>query len=266
MKPLAKIYKDLRMKLFQAKDKNKEAQLSNFKEKFPDYFTQASNWATDFQTQTMLSRNRYRLAFITSLLLSCSLVLLLSALFPLEHFKPLLVHHYEDGVISVDPINMSKLPQSKALVESEITRYIQARESYDPSSYSSQYQLVNLMSDQAIFRRYQLDQNGNNPQSMINQLNNKFTRRVRVESIVFLQWNEDKKEDKSDRANLAEVNFSTIDVSNSSGKRVVSPFVVTLSWKHLGIPNDPQLRWRNWDGFVVSNYQLVQRSLVAHAD
>lgn len=260
MKYILKLYKALTGKFFENISKSVQARSSQ--EKFPDYFMKSTNWATDFQIQTLLSRNRYRLAFMTSLLLSCLLVICLCLLLPLEHLKPLLVHHYEGGVISVDPVNMSEVVQSKALVESEITRYIQARESYDPSAYSSQYQLVNLMSGPGVFRSYQVQQNSDNPQSAINQLNNKFTRQVRVESIVFLHWHKDKNDNKSDHDDLAEVNFSTIDISNSSNKRIVTPFTVTLSWKHLGIPHDPQLRWRNWDGFSVTNYQIVQRSLM----
>jgi type IV secretion system protein VirB8 len=261
MSGLLQRYKRFIKQLTKVKKQNKKPKALNLEKHLPNYFIQASSWATDFQTHMVLSRNRYRVAFIISLLLSCLLVLALCAVLPLEHFQPLLIHHYEDGVISVDPIKKNDLPQSKALVESEITRYIQARESYDPSSYSSQYQLVNLMSDTAVFRSYQREQSSDNPQSNINTLGNKFIRQVRIESIVFLNLHKAKSSLEIDDNNLAEVNFSTIDINNSNGKRIVSPFVATMSWKHLGIPHDPQLRWRNWDGFVVSDYQLVQRSV-----
>jgi len=228
-----------------------------------DYFELARSWSDDYYTVMRASRNRYRLMFISAAVL-CGILGL--AMIPLAHnheYVPLLVHHYDSGVVTVDQANKHYVPESQAEVESELVRYIVNRESYDPTSFSEQYQLVTLMSDNTVSREYHQAQNSDDQSSLIATLGNQFVRSVNIQSVNFLDKESLNQKEKhhQDHKNLAEVNFIVTDKNVKSGKEIQTPYVAIVSWTHEGIPNDPETRWMNWNGFTVTNYQRNQRTL-----
>ena len=228
-----------------------------------DYFELARSWADDYYTVMRASRNRYRLFLAITVALCFALVM---AIVPLAHnheYVPLLVHHYDSGVVSVDQANKHYVPESQAEVESELVRYIVNRESYDPTSFSEQYQLVTLMSDRTVARDYHQAQNSDDQSSLIATLGNQFVRSVKIQSVNFLDKENLNQKEKhhQDHKNLAEVNFIVTDKNVKSGKEIQTPYVAILSWSHEGIPNDPETRWMNWNGFTVTHYQRNQRTL-----
>jgi type IV secretion system protein VirB8 len=213
-----------------------------------DYFQLASSWADDYYALIQASRNRYRIAFLSAMTLSVLLVVAIIILMPLEHFEPLIVHEYQDGVISIEPANLKNFDPNQAMIESEIVRYVIAREAYDPVSYQVQYRLVELMSNHVVSQQYRDEQGKDNPDAVINKLANKLTREVRVESIML-------------HKDFSQVNFTIIDVDKSSKQRKSVPLVATIVWEYRGIPKNPKDRWDNWDGFTVTDYHVVQRNI-----
>lgn len=241
--------------------KNKENEPSIKKQ---NYFTSARSWADDIYTTTISSRNRYRFAFCLSMGLSCLLTLSIIGLIPLQHLSPLLIHHYEDGRIMVEPLKQPYAPKNKAQVESEIARYIIQRESYSPSSYDLQYSLINTLSNNKIAKKYMAEQNAHNPNSPINILGNKGYRTVHIDNIVFLDnVSRNKKEEKRGHThnNLAEVNFTITDHYEMLGKTKSIALSALLSWKYRGTPKKPEDIWRNWNGFTVTHYSIQQRNV-----
>lgn len=230
--------------------KNKKQEIKN---NYPDYFKLATSWADDYYTNILLSRNRYKLAFIVSIVTVFCLSLSIITLMPFEHFEPILIHQYADGMIEYQPISLDKIKKNKALLESEIVKYINARESYDPVSYEWQYNLVSLMSNIKETQQYQQAQSAKNKNSVINTLKKKVVRTVNIESIIF--------PDESNNSNIAEVNFTLDDTDLTSYKKTTTPLVAIISWYYKGIPKDPRVRWRNWDGFTVTDYQVSQRNI-----
>lgn len=228
-----------------------------------DYFELARSWADDYYTVMRASRNRYRLFLGIAVAVCITLVL---AIIPLAHnheYVPLLVHHYDSGVVSVDQADKHTVPESQAEIESELVRYLVNRESYDPTSFTEQYQLVTLMSDSSVARDYHQAQNSDDQTSLIATLGNKFVRTVKVQSLNFLDKESLNQQEKhhQDHKNLAEVNFIVTDKNVKTGTEIKTPYVAIVSWTHEGIPNDPETRWMNWNGFTVTHYQRNQRTL-----
>ena len=228
-----------------------------------DYFTQASSWADDYYTTIESSRNRYKLmCFILS---GISAILLFSTL-SLVHthdYILLLVHHYESGAVSVEPVKQHYAPKSQVEIESELVRYVVNRESYDPASFSESYQLVHVMSDNNVARQYAEDQNAEDKRSFIARFGDKTIRVTHIESVNFLD-NEDLNQTEKGakhHKNLAEVNFIVTDKESHGGSAKRTPYVAIISWTHTGIPEDPEIRWMNWDGFVVTSYHVNQRTV-----
>jgi type IV secretion system protein VirB8 len=228
-----------------------------------EYFQLASSWADDYYTIVSASRHRYKMAFFGVMGLCALLSMSVLALSKTHEYIPLLVHHYASGAVSVEQATKQYQPDNKAEVESELVRYIVNRESYDPASFAQQYQLVSLMSASEVVHVYHQAQMNNSEQSYIERFGNKVIRSVKVESVNFLDsphFNDEENHDTGHK-NLAEVNFIVTDRNVKSGIESKTPFVAILQWTHTGIPNDPEARWLNWNGFIITHYQRNQRTL-----
>lgn len=180
-----------------------------------------------------------------------------------HEYIPLLVHHYESGAVSVEPVKQHYAPKSQVEIESELVRYVVNRESYDPASFSESYQLVHVMSDNNVARQYAEDQNAEDKRSFIARFGDKTIRVTHIESVNFLDNEELNQTEKGGKhhKNLAEVNFIVTDKDSHGGSTKRTPYVAIISWTHAGIPEDPEIRWMNWDGFVVTSYHVNQRTV-----
>ena len=196
-----------------------------------NYFTQARNWADDIYTTTIISRNRYQMAFFAAMGLVALSMLALIVLIPLQHTELLLVNHYPDGRVLVEPIHQPYAPSNPSQVESELIHYVVNRESFAESS---------------------------------NVLKRDGLRTVHVESVIFIDSvlkNKGKPPSEQAHTNLAEVNFTVSDQSKNSTLIKTHALTVLISWTYRGTPKDPGDRWRNWNGFTVTRYSVEQRNL-----
>ena len=229
-----------------------------------NYFTQARNWADDIYTTTIISRNRYQMAFFAAMGLVALSMLALIVLIPLQHTELLLVNHYPDGRVLVEPIHQPYAPSNPSQVESELIHYVVNRESFAESSYKEQYSLINLLSNNDVSQQYRDTQSSGNPQSPINVLKRDGLRTVHVESVIFIDSvlkNKGKPPSEQAHTNLAEVNFTVSDQSKNSTLIKTHALTVLISWTYRGTPKDPGDRWRNWNGFTVTRYSVEQRNL-----
>mgnify|MGYP002624746710 CR=1 FL=1 len=229
-----------------------------------NYFVEARSWADDMYTSAIISRNRYKLAFFAMMGLACLLTIAIDGLIPMQHMEPLLVNHYQDGRVTVQPVKQPYAPSNQAQVESEIVRYVVNRESYDPSSYNEQYSLINLMSNNEVAKQYIHDQSTANKRAPINILANKGYRTVHVDSVIFLDsifHNQGEVKSKQTHHNLAQVNFTITDHFKNSAYKQAKALTVLMSWEYQGMPNNPEDRWRDWDGFTVTHYTITQRNV-----
>ncbi len=185
------------------------------------------------------------------------------SLVPLQHMEPLLVNHYEDGRVSVQPIKQPYAPTNPAQVESEIVRYVINRESFDPTSYDMQYSLVNLLSSNFVAKEYRHTQSSAQTNSPINRLGTHGFRTVHVDSVIFLdtELNNNDKANTKHHHNLAQINFSITDHDRNSVLQKSKAFTALISWQYQGTPSDPGDQWRNWDGFTVTRFTKQQRNV-----
>ncbi|MCX7116929.1 MAG: type IV secretion system protein [Legionellales bacterium] len=230
------------------------------------YFKRASSWADDQFGRVEQSCRRYQAAFLVAM--GCNLVSM-CVIGMLAHYQtvvPMLIHHYDNGVTTVEPIANDHVPLNHAQVESDIVRYIQHREAYDVSSYRAQFELVNLLSDNTVEKEYLTEQDKSNPAAPIRMLGNHVKREVHIYSINFLDaMLANEKDIHKDHHSLAEVVFSLTDVDKLSGKTTVSHFNAMISWHYRAPPESPQSRWHNWDGFEVTRYSKQPRQVEAHS-
>lgn len=223
------------------------------KQKVDDFFQTARSWADDVYVEAIASRNRYRYAFLWSLLIVSLLVVCFMILLPLQRTQLVLMHHVDDGTTWVELVKNQKIKLTEAQIESDIVRYVINRESFSASIYDHQFSLINLLSNKAVAEEYQRSQSVNNPDSPINQFKQHGVRSVQVQNILFL---------KKDAGHpLAQVNFIVTDNDALSGRTHKQSFLALISWKYRGIAKDPESRWMNWDGFTVTHYSVQQRRI-----
>lgn len=237
-------------------------ELSDTTEK--SYFVEARSWADDLYTSAILSRNRYQWAFFSAMGLAGLLSVAVVGLIPLQHMEPLLVNHYQDGRVSVLPIKQPYAPTNEAEVQSDIVRYVINRESYDPTSYDTQYSLINLLSSREVAKQYIHAQSANNKTAPINTLNNHGFRSVYVDNVVFLDSalkNKGKPASQQTHHNVAQVNFTLTDHLKASAQQTTTALTALISWDYRGTPSNLSDRWRDWNGFTITRYTLEQRNI-----
>ena len=194
----------------------------------------------------------------------CSLlVIAIVCLTPLVRTQLIIVHEGVGGQGSWVSLvkNNEKIPISWARAKNEIAHYIISRESYDPLLYKHNLKLVKLFSNKEVESQYILDQS-DNKSALINTLGAKGYRTVDIKNILPLDLdktrsddnNNSKKGDSANSANLAKVDFEVIDHFIGSTQVVRQSYSAIISWGYLGAPSDPEGKFNNWDGFLVTKY------------
>jgi type IV secretion system protein VirB8 len=225
-----------------------------------EYFKEAKSWADDNFGRVTLSKKRYQLAFLLTAIGNILALCVIAALAHYQTLVPLIIHHYDNGVTTVEAIQEERLPKERAQIESDIARYVQFRESYDASSFRAQFELIHLLSNTQVASDYAHSQEASKPDSPIHMLGEHSKREVRIYSINFLDTElASEKDIHRDHQDLAEVVFSLMDTDKSTGKTTLNHFKALISWRYTQAPQSPEKRWLNWDGFEVIRYSKQPR-------
>ncbi|KTD20127.1 virB8 family protein [Legionella londiniensis] len=229
------------------------------------YFKRARSWADDQFGRLEQSRNRYQAAFLSAMGLNIIALIVIGMLAHYQTLVPLLVHHYDNGVTTIEPVSNEQTPINRSQVESDIVRYIELREAYDISSYRAQFELVNLLSNNAVNKEYLTEHEASNAASPLRVLANHSKREVHIYSINFLDsLLANERDIHKDHHALAEVVFSLIDTDKSTGKCTTKHFNAMISWRYTSPSSSPETRWKNWDGFEVTRYSKQPRIVEQH--
>lgn len=230
------------------------------------YFNQAKTWADDNFGRMEQSRKRYQIAFVTAMVLNVVSLILVAVLVNYQTLVPLLVHHYDNGLVTVDALANKQAPLNEDQVRSDIARYIQNRESYDVSSYRAQFELIHLLSNNVVAKEYVNEHDAASKSSPIHLLGNQSKREVHIYNINFLDSVLANEEGlHKDHHALAEVVFSLIDTDKTTGKSTSTHYNALISWQYGRLPSSPEARWQNWDGFEVTRYSKQPRAMETHA-
>ncbi len=226
-----------------------------------NYFSNAQSWADDCHLNLVLSRNRFRAFSCALFVLVLLLIVLCCCLIPLQHLEPLIIHHYSDGRVTVERDVSSITSIKQTQLNNDLVRYISNRESYDPIAYADQFHLTVWMSSPSIAHQYIDEQRADNPQSLIHQLGNHHYRDVHIDDIVILDQINTQAKYPDKHHNLAEVHAVMTDHDLDTRIKRSQAVSIIISWRYTKPSRNPDIRWRNWDGFQVTHYQVKQRDL-----
>lgn len=214
-----------------------------------DGFEQAISWYDELYVSTVIARNRYRIVCCIQASMIVLLLIIISMLVPAQHLMPLMVNHYADGRVDVQPIQDNQYLHNQTMQASDLVRYVISRESYDVNAYSSQFALVNQLSNDKVARQFQRQQAFSNHQSPIRILSKGGYRDVTIDSVLELDH----------KKHLAQVNFVRNDHDQYQRVQSSQPMTALITWGYHKPSTDPAKRWQNWNGFVVTSYHAVQR-------
>lgn len=222
------------------------------------YFILAKSWATDYFVELENSRIFWRRCALYFLIPCFVLALLaLVLLMPLQKVTPLMIQHYQNGLVSVEPVKMSKVIKNEEQIKSDIAKYIQFRESYSAQAYDYQYHLIALLSSGSALKNYVHNQDAVNKNSPIHVLGTHTYLTVKIKNIMILnQSNQSDSDRNKHKKNLAQVEFVVTQHSQLSGAIKNFPKMALLSWHYRKPSSNPEKRWMNWDGFSVQFYQV----------
>jgi type IV secretion system protein VirB8 len=219
------------------------------------YFTRARSWSDDIYTSAVVSRNRYKAAFFGMTAFSAILVLSVLILVSTEHTELVVVHEGPSGYTWISTTkDHEKAPIDWTRTQSEIAHYVRTRESYDPLLYEYQTNEVKLLSTPQVEAEYDLAQSSDNKASPINVLGAKGYRTIVVNNVLQLDSIDKNHDGQGRHVNFAQVNYVVEDHLFGQNQVIKTPYTALVSWEYNGVPDNPEKKLRDWDGFSVTKY------------
>ncbi len=228
------------------------------------YFCDAKDWAYErFQMQEVMA-NRWQLAFWCMLICCLLLVVAIFVILPLKSWEPIVIRRNTiTGEVRVDPARSHFLPESAAEIQSDLVRYVIARETFSMMDLNSRMLQVIFSSSPSVAHNYQHLLTATNPHNLIAQYGENGLRTVKVQDVIFIDAAVTIAKKQANQTaklpTLAKVDFVSIE---TIGQQTQTKYwVATIRFRYLGTPNTPEAAWINWNGFTVINYRVDQRNL-----
>jgi len=219
------------------------------KKKLEEHFKAGESWDQEIYASMRLSRNRaWAVAFFGMAIAVLSLICL-SLLLPLKTFSPYVVTvDRQSGYVEVTKgLYGGDLSQDEAVTQSNLVRYISARESYNPSILRENYDFVALLSNGTALKEFQHLWDGNNPENPSILLGRKAGVDVKIKSVSFLN-------DKT-----ASVRF--LRELHENDQIRVSHWNAIIDFQYVQKPEKMADRFQNPLGFQITSYRINPDSL-----
>ena len=224
---------------------------SETRDKLDDYYANAGSWADERTRSVYASR---KVAWIVAMVATAIALLLAIAIIfmlPLKTVVPhtLLVDKQTGFVQAIDPSQPQKIAASKALTQSFLVQYVQAREGFDISTVQGQFKKVALWSSGTVKSRYVNMMQAANPESPLTRFPRSTVIDVTVRSVSQL----------SD--NSALVRFSSIRRDQGGSEQPAENWMAVIQYRYSSAPMTVEDRYVNPLGFEVTDYRKDAEAL-----
>jgi type IV secretion system protein VirB8 len=226
---------------------------SEAREKLDEYYAQAGSWA-DERTQSIYASRK--VAWIVALVLAVIAVLEALAivfLLPLKTVVPhtVLVDKQTGFVQALDPAAPQKIAPQKALTQSFLVQYVEAREGFDIATVQGQFRKVALWSSGSAKSRYVGMMQATNPDSPLVIFPRNTVLDVEVRSVSQLS------------GNSALVRFASIRRDPGGAEQPPQNWVAVVKYRYSNAPMTVEDRYVNPLGFEVTDYRKDAETLTA---
>lgn len=218
-----------------------------------EYYVHAGSWADERIQSIYASRKTAWIIALVATVVALLLAITLIILLPLKTVVPhtILVDRQTGFVQAVDPANPQKLAPQKALTQSFLVQYVQAREGFDIATVQGQFRKVSLWTSGQAKNRYVSLMQATNPQSPLAIYPRNSVVDVRVRSVSQI----------SD--NTALVRFASVRRDQGAAEQPEENWVAVIKFRYSSAPMTVEDRYINPLGFEVTDYRKDPESLVA---
>lgn len=210
------------------------------------YAAEGKTWETEIFASAYQSRNRAWIFSFISMGVAVSSIITLMMILPLKTFEPYIVTvDRSTGYVEVTKgLEAGNLSQDEAITQSNLVRYLSARESYNPNPQvlRENYEFVALLSGGAALKEYQQLWNGENSENPSIQLGHKASIDIKIQSVSFLN-------DKT-----ASVRF--IREVRKDNLLKTSTWIAIIDFQYVQKPMKMIDRFSNPLGFQITSYRL----------
>jgi type IV secretion system protein VirB8 len=224
---------------------------SETRNKLDEYYASAGSW-TQERTQSIYASRK--IAWIVALIAAAIAVLEALAivfLMPLKTVVPhtILVDKQTGFVQALDPTQPQRIAPQKALTQSMLAQYVEAREGFDITTVQGQFKKVALWSSGASKSRYVNMMQASNPDSPLATLPRNTVLDVKVRSVSQLS------------ENSALVRFSSVRRDMGASDQLPQNWVAVVKYRYSNAPMTVEDRYINPLGFEVIDYRKDAETL-----
>lgn len=223
------------------------------------------DWAYDQYHSQVVTARRWQLAFWVQTGGVVLMAVAMTCLFPLKTWDPIVIHrNTQTGEVWAEHARAHALPESSAETESDLVRYVIARETVAHADTEARHRQVIFTSSPTVSTAYRATQNSLPVQQLQAALGENGTRAVTVQDIVFLDTDgagPSPTHRRRPTTHLAKIDFVTTDSNPGTEKPLEKAWVATVRWTYVGTPDTKAVAWENWNGFMVTDYRVDQRNL-----
>lgn len=217
-----------------------------------DVLKKAENWAYDQYYSSNIKAKKYLLGIIAQFIIIFLLLIAFIVLLNKQTLVAIPIRINESlNTVKIENPNKINFEMNEAMIQSDLIRYVKSKETYNFEDLNYRLRYLQITTESNLFNNIRKENNDISLNSIINNLGKKGTRSVDIQDVIFLQ-----KED-TNHQNLAKIDFMTTTIIDN--KVDTDYFVATISWKYLGTPEDLDLAWDNWNGFMVTMYRVDKR-------
>lgn len=210
------------------------------------YMAEGRTWENEIFASAYQSRNRAWILSFISMGIAVSSIITLMMILPLKTFEPYIVTvDRSTGYVEVTKtLQAGNLSQDEAITQSNLVRYLSARESYNPNPQvlRENYDFVALLSGGLALKEYQQLWNGENPDNPSIQLGHKAYIDIKIQSVSFLN-------DKT-----ASVRF--IREVRKDNLLKTSTWIAIIDFQYVQKPMKMIERFSNPLGFQITSYRI----------
>tara|TARA_R110000868_G_scaffold36000_3_gene128290 strand:- start:1325 stop:2023 length:699 start_codon:yes stop_codon:yes gene_type:complete len=222
-----------------------------------DYLKKAQNWAYDEFYSSKLQARRYLIGILMQFIVIFILLIIFTVLFSKQTLVPIPIRINETlNTVKIDSPNSIDFELNEAMIQSDLIRYVKSKETYSYEDLNYRLRHLQITTESDLFNNLRKDNTQSSLNNIINSLGKKGVRSVDIQDVIFLE-----KEDLNNKSrsthNLAKLDFSTTTMLDS--KIDTDYWVATISWQYLGTPDNLDLAWDNWNGFMVTMYRVDKR-------
>jgi len=222
-----------------------------------DILKKAQNWAYDQYYSSNLKARRYLVGMVAQFIIIFLLLIIFIILFNKQTLVPIPIKINESlNTVKIDNPNNIDFEMNEAMIQSDLIRYVKSKETYNFEDLNYRLRYLQITTESTVFNNFRKENSYFSLNNIINNLGKKGTRSVDIQDVIFLE-----KEDINNKLkhthNLAKIDFLTTTIIDN--KVDTDYWVATISWKYLGTPDDLDLAWDNWNGFMVTMYRVDKR-------